>query len=307
MTAQLYQPEPHTTGWQRLWAGLCAVPTFGWRLLSGGVAIGCGLVVVVLIVLSLGVIGVSVYQLWSSGWVAQAIPAPEAPPAPPPPDPVTVQLHGPTIGVRGITYVFTAAISGDAGEAKWTVTPPTEGALRTFDQGRSAEFTCIDEGKFLIGVSVGGAAKQVAVSQITFENLNLIEESEVMEDQHPAELPPVMAQSPPPLPTVEDLAQGALDAVVSEDKAGEARIIAGSLRMFAQRLNTGLLPPDTDVPLEVEKQVQEALGARASKWQEFLLSFDGIIEDLRSRGQVTTAASTTPALFKVADVLQSAR
>lgn len=274
-----------------------------------------GLVFTCAAALCIAVVGYTGFQLWANGWLDQHIPEPVKVA---PPEPLAVIMHGPSKGVGGVTYVFTAEVTGNAGKASWDVTALTEGAsaegtLRTFDLGRWAEFTAVDEGDYLIAVHIGGEANQTASAKIKFENLRLASIDELEPPPEPMPItdapPPAPsghAPAPSPLLSVEEELHYLLEQVNSNDKPKESRMLGGSVRMLAQRASTGLLAPDVDIPVELERHAKEVLGTKFSPWQGFVTGIDDIIGDLRSRGQVTTAASTAPVLIKIADVLQNA-
>lgn len=293
--------------------------TIRQRITEGTAAIwslGKGLILTCAAALCVAVIGYTGYQLWNNGYLDQIIPEPEVVKVSPP-EPLAVVMHGPAKGVTGVTYVFTAEVTGNAGKAVWDVTPLTEGAtaegtLRTFDLGRWAEFTAVDEGDFLISVTIGGEANQSAAAKIKFQNLMLANLDDLLppEPEPPPEShvtpAPMPGHAPEPLLSVEEELEFLIGQVNSADKGKERRMLAGSVRLLAQRANTGLLPPDADIPVELERQAKAVLGEKFGPWQSFVTGIDDIFNDLRGRGQVTTAGSTSPLLIKIADVLQNA-
>lgn len=254
---------------------------------------------------ALGGASVGGIATWRSGWLDRLTPA--APVI----QPVNVRLYGPTMAVRGDTIYFRADIRGNSGRPYWSVIPPTNGALMVMDDGRTASFRSLEEGIFSISVSVAGDGLQVASDHVEFENLNLVDNQR---EQAPAVdlmsalaglTQPAMIEQP--APTVAELAEQALEQVVSEDRAGEARIVAGCFRSVISRVETGLVAPDVDPMHEIATQVNVALGQHYEPWQSFMLAAATIFDSLRSQGEITTAASAVPTLTEIVGVLVHAK
>lgn len=248
--------------------------------------------------------GVGGVATWRSGWLE------ELTPDPPVIQPVTVAIRGPSFTVRGDTAYFVAATAGKVGKPTWKVMPAGSGTLHVEGDCLSASFRSLDSGVFTLSVSVGGEGLQVASDSLEFENLNLNEDEPITDADADARFLAELQQMTTPavhIPTVPELAQAALEQVVSETRAEDARIIAGCFRSVINRLESGLVAPDVDPMNELDIQVTTALGDRSKAWTEFMRSVDGIFHALRDQGEITTAASTVPTLTEVLGVLVHAR
>jgi hypothetical protein len=249
------------------------------------------------------VVGVAIAAMWlqHSGWLAKAVP-----PLPTIP-PVKIRVNGPTMIVRGGQYMFVADVSGPAGNPEWAMLPLGAGSLHVSADGRSAEFSTLDATSLALIVSVAGDGKQIAHDHIQVEVLDIhVPEPppQIIQPQIIQQLMPQAAMGPPAPPSIHEMTLGALETVTSDDLPAEARTVAGSIRSVIARLNTGLMPPGSDVVEEIGKQIDAAMPERARKWATFVASLDTILDAETASGHVT-AASKGPALAQIADVLQS--
>lgn len=249
--------------------------------------------------LSLGLV-----HSWSAGWLDRLTPAPRFA------EPVSVAIHGPKEVLAGGEYYFHVEITGTAGKPIPVLIPDEPAALTIFPDGRTLRFQSSLPGVRVLTVSVAGDGRQVASSAIEFENLLVNEEPEEPEQQAAPPLTFEQIQSlimpaAPPAATVADLTRESLDGIASANKAEEAHRIAGIIKSIIQRVNTGLIAPDVDVTLELESQLELALGEHARPWGIFIADVRGIFGNLRDQGVITTAASTVPTLTEIAAVLSS--
>ena len=248
--------------------------------------------------LSLGLV-----YLWSAGWLDRLTPAPRFA------EPVTVAVHGPKEVLAGGEYYFHVEITGSAGKPMPVLVPDEPAALTLFPDGRTLRFQSSIPGVRVLTVSVAGDGRQVASSVIEFENLLVNEEPVEPEPQQPAlsfeEIQSLIMPTVPPVATVADRTRESLDGIASANKAEEAHRIAGIIKSIIQRINTGLVAPDADVTLELESQIELALGKHARPWGIFIADVRGIFGSLREQGAITTAASTVPTLTEIAAVLSS--
>jgi hypothetical protein len=233
---------------------------------------------------------------------------PAAAPEPPVPlEPVKIMIRGPqpAVMIEGVSGLFLADVTGPAGRPEWRLTPGDGGTLRP--SGNMLEFLPGQSGRYSLVVSVAGDGRQIATDQIELEIVHIREEESEADAMPPADSS--QANVPPPAPkppTVAELAAGALAAVEPDNRASEARIVAGCFKSVIGRINAGFIAPDADPMLEVEAQVNAALGAHAGKWATFLGSMGIVLEQLRQQGHVTTAASKIPALSEMSAVLGQA-
>lgn len=250
------------------------------------------------------------YFAWQRGWLD------EAPKNPTNPQPVAVKIYGPAECLVGGEYYFHLEVKGEAGEMKdWHLVPDVPNALTIMPDQNKVRFQCTEPGTFSIIVGVGGDNRQVSVDHIEFENLDYTDTPPPSEQPetptHPPVGPPPGSDMPPPAapvpPTVAQLIRQAYDSVVSDKKPEEARIIAGSIVSIIKRIETGLLPPETDLSAEIEIAVEHSLGEQAGSWGLFVSEVSAILSLLRDQGDVTTAASAVPTLTEVVNVLQNAR
>lgn len=215
--------------------------------------------------------------------------------------PVHVTLVGPTVGVKGGQYTFTADVTGDAGDPTWSVEPQGDSILHTFNSGRAATFTSLTEGQFLITVMVGGDGKQASSDSVVYENFEM---------KTPEEMQPAVnqtASSEPELSpaTVEELTVGALRQVGSHDRA-ERLALANSFRTLAARMKT--YPGDVDAVSELHAHAESGMpGGRAGKWGGFIDSVEVIKAEMEKQGKGTTPESFARILVEMANVLQSSR
>lgn len=240
----------------------------------------------------------------SRGWLEPLMPTG-------PSEPVDLQVYGPAECLAGGEYYFHLEHRGATGKATWQLIPETPNALTVFEDGARARFQSTETGGFSINVAIAGDAGLVAMDHIEFENLSVVEpepepdpavaalEALLMQEQQAA----ATAAAAPPPPTVAQLTRRALDAVQTTDLGEEAFVIAGTIRALVARLETGLLPPETDVIVELASQIDHALGETASNWNPWLNEMAAIISTLRGQGHITTAASTIPTLLEIAAVL----
>lgn len=226
---------------------------------------------------------------------------PERQAAPPP----TIVLHGPTQLLAGQEYYFHVEMTGDHGEPIWLLRPDIAGALTIFPDKQKARFQSTDTGVFMLSVAVGGELRQVASDIKEFENLQLVDQDDVQPPPSTGP-PPVHTEPLPEVPTVAQLVTQAYNDVIGTDKVKEAHIIAGSIKALVARIETGLVPGDTDVMVELEDQVSQALGENARNWGLFVADIRAIVGSLREQGAITTAASAVPTLLEVAKVLSAA-
>lgn len=262
-------------------------------LLNTVAAIG---VVVCLAGLSLG--GLYLYR---SGWLERL--APRVAP------PVGIELVGPPECIAGREFFFHVELSGEPGEVIWAIEPQVP--LRVFPGKLKAGFLSADPGQYIITVSVAGDARTVASDSCIFENLALTEEPEEPVGAEPQPLnldalrAAIAANQPAPVPTIAERTQHAASMIESENRVDEAHRIAGILRATINRINTGLVAPDADVTLELETQLELALGEHARSWGLFIVELRAMVGDLRRQGAITTAASMVPALTEIAAALDS--
>lgn len=262
-------------------------------LINSVAAIG---VLVCLIGLSLG--GLYFYR---SGWLERL--APRVAP------PVGIELVGPPECIAGREFFFHVELSGEPGEVIWAIKP--EAPLRVFPGKLKAGFMSPEPGQYIITVSVAGDARSVASDSCIFENLELTEEPEEPIGSEPQPLnlealkAAVLAHQPPPVPTIAERTLHAAGMVESENRAEEAQRIAGILRATINRVNTGMVAPDADLTLELETQLELALGEHARSWGLFIAEVRAMVGDLRRQGAITTAASMVPAFTEIAAALDS--
>lgn len=249
--------------------------------------------------LSLGVV-----HLWSAGWLDRLTPAPRIA------APVKIELQGSKECLAGGEAWFHVEVDGPAGDVQWELIPPIPGALTPSLDKLKARFQSIEPGLFIVLVKVAGDGRQVASSYIEFDNL-LVNEETV---EQPAEPQPMfdieafkalVTPQAAPLPTVAELVRHSLEQVDSANKVEEAHRIAGIIKSIINRVTTGLIAPDVDVTLELESQLELALGEHARPWGLFVADLRGIIGNLRDQGHITTAASTVPTLTEIAAALSS--
>lgn len=249
--------------------------------------------------LSLGVV-----HLWNSGWLDRIMPTPRIA------APVSINLFGPKECLAGGEYFFHVECEGPVGDVQWELIPDVPGALTPSFDRRKARFETIASGVYIVTARVAGDGRQVASSYIEFDNM-LVQEA--VEEQ-PAQPQPIVdiealkalvLPQQPAAPTVTELTQAALADVDSTNKAEESHRIAGIIKSIIQRVNTGLIAPDADVTLELESQLELALGEHARPWGIFIADVRGIIGSLRDQGHITTAASTVPTLTEIAAALSS--
>lgn len=249
--------------------------------------------------LSLGAV-----HLWNSGWLDRITPAPRIA------APVKIELLGAKECLAGGENWFHVEVDGPAGDVQWELIPPIPGALTPSLDKHKARFQSSEPGVFIAMVKVAGDGRQVSSSYIEFENLAVIEDV----PEAPAEPQPILdiealkamvMPQQPPVPTVTELTQAALGDVGSANKVEESHRIAGIVKSIIQRIQTGLIAPDVDVTLELESQLELALGEHARPWGIFIADVRGIFGSLRDQGVITTAASTVPTLTEIAAVLSS--
>jgi hypothetical protein len=231
--------------------------------------------------------------------------------------PVTVELRGPRFAVQGDRIYFHSVVSGNAGKPAWKLDPTEAGALTVVDNS-TVQFSSLKEGKFTLTVVIAGQGNQAALDQITFENVTLTEEQSEkpatpLLDGQPAQpgLVHAMQEMFPPAPkdpTPMELTIGALEQVASENKAAEARYVAGILYEMARRAREGMVPRNFDFPLEIEKEVDRLLKERAPLWHAFTISIDTIMEEMRRQGRVTSSVGTQAViLMEIANTLVNVR
>jgi len=248
-------------------------------------------------------LALGIVHLWSAGWLDRLTPAPRFA------EPVSVAIHGPKEVLAGGEYYFHVEITGSAGKPIPMLVPDEPAALTLFPDGRTLRFQSSIPGVRVLTVSVAGDGRQVASSVIEFENLLVNEEPVEPEPQQPAlsfeEIQSLIMPTVPPVATVADRTRESLDGIASANKAEEAHRIAGIIKSIIQRMDTGLVAPDADVTLELESQIELALGKHARPWGIFIADVRGIFGSLREQGAITTAASTVPTLTEIAAVLSS--
>lgn len=248
-------------------------------------------------------LALGIVHLWSAGWLDRLTPAPRFA------EPVSVAIHGPKEVLAGGEYYFHVEITGSAGKPIPMLVPDEPAALTLFPDGRTLRFQSSIPGVRVLTVSVAGDGRQVASSVIEFENLLVNEEPVEPEPQQPAlsfeEIQSLIMPTVPPAATVADRTRESLDGIASANKAEEAHRIAGIIKSLIQRINTGLIAPDADVTLELESQIELALGEHARPWGIFIADVRGVFGSLREQGAITTAASTVPTLTEIAAVLSS--
>lgn len=243
-------------------------------------------------------------HLWNAGWLDRLTPAPRIA------APVKIELLGSKECLVGGEAWFHVEVDGPAGDVQWELIPPIPGALTPSLDKHKARFQSSEPGVFIAMVKVAGDGRQVSSSYIEFENLAVIEDA----PDEPAEPQPIVdiealkamvLPQQPVAPTVTELTQAALGEVDSANKVEESHRIAGIVKSIIQRIQTGLIAPDADVTLELETQLELALGEHARPWGLFIADVRGIIGSLRDQGHITTAASTVPTLTEIAAALSS--
>lgn len=222
--------------------------------------------------------------------------------------PVTLRVHGPRFTVKGDRAYFHAVTSGKTGRVTWSVHPFQPGLLVPLADN-SVEFSCLDEGVFTITAVVAGDGNQSAVDYLEFENVTVAREEDLQPVQPEPQAVHAMQEMPPAVPqaTAREMTLGALANVMSENKHDEALRVANSIYSVVKRLDSGLLPSNADIPLEIEDQVKMGMKSQADPWLPFTASIDTIIEEYRRQGKVTTAASQRSVLMEIANTLQSVR
>lgn len=252
-----------------------------------------------LMTLIVSVLGLSLggTYLYKSEWINHLVPPPAKA------QEVSIRVYGPSAVVRGDRVVFVAFVDGSNGVPKWELLPKGSGDFKVLEEGRVVELIMIEEGDFSFHVAVAGDAQQVASDHVEFEVLEIVDKNQPPPVVH--DVPPV--EPKPHIPTVAELASSNLSLVESDNLAAEAKIVAGCFNSVIGRVQTGLLNPSADVILEVEDQVNAALGDKAHGWQTYLAAMRVIVESLRDQGQITTAASTVPTLSEMSGVLLKVR
>lgn len=251
------------------------------------------------LLVSIAGLGLGGVYLYKSEWINHLIPPPAKA------QEVSIRVYGPSAVVRGDRVVFVAFIDGSKGVPKWELLPKGSGDFKVLEEGHIVELVMMEEGEFSFHVAVAGDAQQVASDHVEFEVLEVIDKKD---DPPPVVNNPPPAEPPKPhIPTVAELANSNLSLVQSDNLAGEAKIVAGCFNSVIARVQTGLLNPSADVILEVEDQVNAALGDKAHGWQSYLAAMRVIVESLRDQGQITTAASTVPTLSEMSGVLLKVR
>lgn len=232
-------------------------------------------------------------------------------------EPVYVQLSGPKFAVQGDRVYFHATVTGsNPSKVSWSIHPHKAGILTALaDDSRNAEFSSLEEGKYIITVAVSGeGGTPPHTDHLEFENVSLTSEKEI-EDALVAAQPqpqPVHATAAPetaaPPPSVSELTLGAIAMVPSTTKGAEARMIADVIYSLAKQIKGGLLPMYVDIPLEIENRSRKGLGVKAGDWGQFMVSLDTILDEMRRQGKITaTAASQADVLIEIANTLQGVR
>jgi hypothetical protein len=251
--------------------------------------------------LSLGIV-----HLWNAGWLDRLTPQPRFAEA------VSIALHGPKETLVGGEYYFHVEVTGGSGRPVCNLVPSEPAALTEFPDGRTFRFQSSVPGIRVLTVSVAGDGRQVASDSIEFENLEVFEET-MQEESAPAQ-PPIDIESfkallAPPQPQTLSITAIVLDSLAHVDTANkveEAHRIAGIIKSLITRIQTGLVAPDADVALELESQIELALGEHARPWSLFVSDVrTTIFRDLRAQGVITTAASAVPTLTEIAAALSS--
>ncbi len=245
---------------------------------------------------------VAAVALYRSGWLETMVPRVG--------QPVQIDLFGPGECLAGREYFFHVDVNQPHGPIHWSIAPDVPNALRVVRDGDKASFMTIEPGQYIITVSVAGDGRTVSSDSLIFENL------EATEDQEPEAAPvaPINIEAlkaaimPPPEPappTIAERIHAAAGSVHSESRGDEARALAGITRSIITRLRDGLIAPDVDVVAELQVQVDLALGEHSRAWDVVLSEVRLIVDDLRQRGHITTAASTQPTLTEIAVGLDS--
>lgn len=248
--------------------------------------------------LSLGVV-----HLWNSGWLDRLAPTPRIA------APVKIELQGSKECLAGGEAWFHVEVDGPAGDVQWELIPPITGALTPSLDKQKARFQSSEPGVFIAMVRVAGDGRQVSSSYIEFENLAVVDAPEAPAEPQPMfdieALKAMVLPQAAPLPTVAELVRHSLEQVASANKVEESHRIAGIIKSIINRVTTGLIAPDADVTLELESQLELALGEHARPWGVFIVDVRAIFGDLRSQGVITTAASSVPTLTEIAAALSS--
>lgn len=225
--------------------------------------------------------------------------------------PVSIKIQGPRFGAIGDSVLFHAMVSGEAGKISWKINPDTA-MIHKIDESTIA-FSTLDQGEFLITAVVGGDGKQSAHDQIGFESIALQQPQPQSHGDNisamqavPSLLPPPPSLPPLP-PTIAELTLGAYNRVASENKAEEARDVAGTLYAVAKRIQSGNMPINADIPLEIEQQLQFALRDRFSPWGSFTVDLDTIIKEQRRQGKIISFVSNKDILMEIANTLTTVR
>jgi hypothetical protein len=246
-------------------------------------------------------------QASNRGWLTELVPPPAVA------EPIGIKAFGPAETLAGGEYYFVCETTGEAGEPVWEISPRVVGTLTVLPGKRAARFQSNEPGKHVLTVSVAGAAKQVATEHIEFVNLL----SEEVDEEEPADAPPsvsppaphvapVVPSADPPLTAVAVLIEQALEDVPSPDRAAEAKRIKGIVEQLIGRIKSGLVAPEVDVTLDLEEQIETALGEKARNWGLFVADIRQTFAELKQEGHATTAADAVPFLETIAIVLGKA-
>lgn len=234
-------------------------------------------------------------------------------------EPVYIQLSGPKFAVQGDRVYFHATVSGTSpSKVSWSIHPYKAGILNTLpDDSRNAEFSSLEQGKYIITVAVSGEGNTPPhTDHLEFENVSLTSQDELIQalesepvarsqSVHAASEPP---PPPPPVATVAELTLGAVAMVPSTSKGAEARMIADVIFSLAKQIKGGLMPTYVDIPLEIENRSRKGLGVKAAEWGTFMVSLDTILEEMRRQGRITaTAASQAEVLIEIGNTLSVVR
>lgn len=199
----------------------------------------------------------------------------------PAPPPLEIRVAGPVDSLVGDMVELTAETTQDVTQFAWSIQPPVRGLI-VMDGGTKAVFANRDAGDYLVVVSTANAQGQVA--HCTFP-LTL----RPAPPENPLTVESLAEANPPP--DLQDLIRRWVAEVVTNNKRGEASVVAASLRNVATLLGTGKLAADSNAdPLyEVERAAEQAMGpANFAKWEIFFKRVRDFLHPLNVRGYVVS-------------------
>lgn len=243
---------------------------------------------------------------WNSGYLDAALPQARVA------DPIAIEIVAPREILAGQSYPVFLVIKGAHGIPVWLVSPADSGVLTLEAQAERGQLKFDEPGNYTIHVSVAGAAMHAtsALHMLTvFDAGPLTTTPEGPQSPTPSASHSAshsVQQQVSPLSIASQVMDAAAD-VHTDNKAVEARTLAGCFRSVIGQIQTGILPPDTDPLAIVESQAETALGEKAPNWNLFLGQVRAIFGELRDAGEITTAATSVRYLGDVAAVLREIR